>query len=98
MASKRSAKSVEHLPQQIIADANLVLSPQALNRRPGAYAFEARQGTEGRVLLIKADDLSQDPFIARSPDLTQIANSGLGQTALQQHAVDPQHPTAHGHR
>ena len=95
---KRPTKAVEHLPQQVIADANLMHGRQGFNCRPCAYTFKARQRTERGVLLITADDLRQYPCVARRLNPAQIPYAGLGQTTVQQQAIDPQDPTVPGHR
>jgi hypothetical protein len=71
---------------------------QPLNCRTRSDAFQTCQGAEHCVLLIKADDFGEYPFVTRCLDLAQVAYPGLGQPTLQQHAIDPQYPTTNGHR
>lgn len=62
------------------------------------HAFKIAQGTEHRILLIETDDLGQHVIAGGLFNLAQITDTRLGQTALQQHAVDALDTPAHRDR
>ena len=85
----RAAKAVQHLAQQVIANPHPMRNPQLLDTGTHAHAFQVAQGTEHRILLIETDNLGQHVVARGLFHLAQIANTRVGQAALQQHAVDP---------
>ena len=91
VVSKTDLVSLEHL-----GEVRAVI--KALNPGAHSHAFQVPQGTEHCILLIKPDDFGQHVITGVLFDLAQIADTRLGQPALQQHAVDALDTTAHRHR